>query len=102
MITNLKSSAGASEALLLYIDDLLRSLAGRSCQRASSGSILRRLDAPASSPRTPEALFVPLRDIVLPTLTTYMFTNQLLYTWSEGVALYRMSHRSLHDGILVR
>lgn len=63
--TNLNSSAGASEALLLYIDDILRSLTGRSCQRASSGSVLRRLDTPASSPRIPVARFVPLNDISL-------------------------------------
>lgn len=99
--TNLNSSAGASEALLLYIDGILRSLIGRSCQSASSGSCLRRLDVPASSPRTPHALFVPRNDIFLSFFTTYMFTNpSLLYTLNEAVTLCRMSHYS-HDDISV-
>lgn len=70
--TNLNSSAGASEALLLYIDDILRSLTGRSCQSASSGSARRRLDAPASSPRIPVARFVPRNDILFSLFTTYI------------------------------
>lgn len=100
--TNLNSSAGASEALLLYMDDILRSLTGLSDQSASSGSVLRRLDVPASSPRTPVARLVPRSDILFILCTTYMFTNpSLIYTWNVATALCRMSHCSLHDDTLV-
>lgn len=76
--TNLKSSAGASVALLLYIEDILSSW--RVCQWAScSGSALRRfevlaaLDGPGAEPegpgcsseRPPVALFVLLIDILI-------------------------------------
>lgn len=99
--TNLNSSAGASEALLLYIDDILRSLTGRSCQSGSSGSVLRRLDAPASSPRIPDARFVPRNDILTNMFTTYMFTNpSRLYTLNVVATSCRMSHYS-HDDILI-